>query len=58
VSRTTVTLAARSLQQAGLITYRRAQVTVLDRTGPEEAASKCYAAVRARYERLLPCIAG
>lgn len=56
--RSTVTLAARVLQRAGLIAYRRGQVTVLDRAGLEEAACECYATIRAHYERLLPRAAG
>ena len=52
--RTTVTLAARALQRAGLIAYRRGQVTVLDRRGLETAACECYRTVRQQYERLLP----
>jgi CRP-like cAMP-binding protein len=54
VHRTTLTMAARVLRRAGLIAYRRGQVTVLDRAGLEEACCECYAAVRAHYERLLP----
>ena len=57
LERTTVTLAARALHRAGLIAYRRGQVTVLDRAGLEEASCECYAAIRAHYERLLPQVA-
>jgi CRP-like cAMP-binding protein len=42
-----------SLQQAGLINYRRDVITVLDRRGLEAAACECYRIVRDRYERLL-----
>jgi CRP-like cAMP-binding protein len=42
VRRTTVTLVARALQQAGLIRYRRGQIVILDRAGLEEAACECY----------------
>lgn len=52
--RTTVTLAARVLQRAGLIAYRRGRVTVLDRAGLEETACECYAAIRDHYDRVLP----
>ena len=58
LERTTVTLAARALHRAGLIAYRRGQVTVLDRAGLEEASCECYAAIRAHYERLLPPVEG
>ena len=42
-----------SLQQAGLINYRRDTITVLDRRGLEAAACECYRIVRDRCERLL-----
>jgi CRP-like cAMP-binding protein len=54
VHRTSVTTAALTLQRAGLITYRRGRVTVLDRARLEEASCECYATIRAHYERLLP----
>lgn len=44
--RTTVTLAAGTLQQNGLITYRRGRIRILDRTNLEAAACECYQAVR------------
>jgi CRP-like cAMP-binding protein len=53
VRRAGVTEAAGALQQAGLISYRRGRITVLDRAGLEAAACECYAVVRAHYERLL-----
>lgn len=52
--RTTVTLAARALQRAGLIAYRRGMVMVLDRPGLEAAACECYQTIREQYEQLLP----
>jgi CRP-like cAMP-binding protein len=54
VRRTTVTLVARSLQQAGLIRYQRGQIMIVDRKGLEDAACECYAAVRRQIERSLP----
>jgi CRP-like cAMP-binding protein len=54
VHRPTVTVAARMLQQAGLIRYSRGVVTILDRAGLEHAACECYGIVRRRFERLLP----
>jgi CRP-like cAMP-binding protein len=54
VQRTTVTVAAQVLQRAGLITYRRGQVAILDRAGLQEAACECYAEICEQYERLLP----
>jgi CRP-like cAMP-binding protein len=52
--RTTVTLAARTLQRSRLITYRRGQIRVLNRAGLESAACECYATIREHYDRLLP----
>jgi CRP-like cAMP-binding protein len=40
--RTTVTLAAGSLQRSGLIEYRRGHIRLLDREGLENAACECY----------------
>ncbi|HET7749337.1 MAG TPA: Crp/Fnr family transcriptional regulator [Terriglobales bacterium] len=50
--RTTVTLAAGMLQQAGLIDYTRGQVTIKNRSGLEEAACECYGVVRKEFQRL------
>jgi CRP-like cAMP-binding protein len=53
VRRSTVTVVAGTLQQAGLIHYRRGAIKVLDRLGLEAAACECYRIVRDRCERLL-----
>jgi CRP-like cAMP-binding protein len=53
VTRPSVTVAAGTLQAAGLITYRRGRVTILDRPGLEDASCECYAVVRREYERLM-----
>ena len=45
-NRKSVTLAAQSMQAAGLISYRRGTIQVLDRTGLEKASCECYAIVR------------
>jgi CRP-like cAMP-binding protein len=53
VRRATVTVVANSLQQAGLIQYRRGAINVLDRLGLEAAACECYRIIRDSYERSL-----
>jgi CRP-like cAMP-binding protein len=50
VRRTTVTLVASQLQEAGLIRYRRGLVVVLDRARLEEAACECYRTIRRRTD--------
>jgi CRP-like cAMP-binding protein len=52
-NRKSVTLAARSLQIAGLISYRRGQIKVLDRDGLEKASCECYAVVKERFDAFL-----
>ena len=54
VRRASVTAAAGALQNAGLISYSRGRVTVLDREGLEKAACECYGIIRHEFERLLP----
>ena len=41
-SRPTVTIVARTLQEAGLIKYHRGLVTIVDRKGLEAASCECY----------------
>ncbi len=53
VRRASVTEAVGTLQQAGLIAYRRGKMTVVDRAGLEAAACECYGVIRAEYDRLL-----
>jgi CRP-like cAMP-binding protein len=52
-NRKSVTLAALSLQNAGLISYRRGRIQVLDRLGLEKASCECYAVVRERFDAFL-----
>jgi CRP-like cAMP-binding protein len=52
-NRKSVTLAAQSMQNAGLISYRRGRIQVLDRRGLESASCECYAIVRKRFDAFL-----
>jgi CRP-like cAMP-binding protein len=54
VRREGVTEAAVKLQQAGLISYARGHITVLDRAGLEKRTCECYSVVKREYDRLLP----
>ena len=49
VRRVGITVAASTLQRHGLISYRRGEVSVLDRQGLEAAACSCYASERLAY---------
>jgi CRP-like cAMP-binding protein len=49
--RATVTLSAGVLQAAGLISYRRGRVTIIDRPGLEEVACECYGVIRQVFQR-------
>jgi CRP-like cAMP-binding protein len=57
VRRTTVTLVARSLQEAGLLRYRRGRIEILDRGAMEARACECYGVVRQAIEQYLPAAA-
>ena len=54
VRRTTVTLVARQLEQAGVIKNRRGRIIVMDRKGLEDVACECYAIVRDQMNTALP----
>jgi CRP-like cAMP-binding protein len=54
VRREGVTEGALKLQRAGLISYARGHITVLDRAGLEKRSCECYSVVRKEYGRLLP----
>jgi CRP-like cAMP-binding protein len=54
VRREGVTEAAGQLQKAGLISYQRGRINVLDRAGLEKRTCECYAVVKNEYDRLLP----
>jgi CRP-like cAMP-binding protein len=53
VRREGVTEAAGKLQRAGLISYRRGHISVLDRKGLEAHACECYGVVKKDMNRLL-----
>lgn len=54
VRREGVTEAAGKLQKAGLITYSRGRITIIDRPGLEERVCECYQVVKNESDRLLP----
>jgi CRP-like cAMP-binding protein len=54
VRREGVTEAALKLQRAGLISYARGHIAVLDRPGLEQRTCECYSVVKHEYDRLLP----
>ncbi|PTT18582.1 Crp/Fnr family transcriptional regulator [Acidovorax sp. HMWF029] len=54
VRREGVTEAALKLQRAGLISYARGHINVLDRPGLERRTCECYEVVKKEYDRLLP----
>ena len=53
VRREGVTEAAGSLQRAGVISYSRGRITVLDRPRLEKKVCECYAVVKKEFDRLL-----
>ncbi|WP_426194124.1 Crp/Fnr family transcriptional regulator [Massilia sp. DWR3-1-1] len=57
VRRESITAAAGKLQDDGLITYRRGNITVVDRAGLEEYAGECYKVAKSEYDRLLADVA-
>ncbi|UPT62257.1 MAG: helix-turn-helix domain-containing protein [Hyphomonadaceae bacterium JAD_PAG50586_4] len=52
VRRSTVSIAAGTLQKAGIIRYHHGKITVVDRVGLENAACECYEAVAGEYRAL------
>jgi len=53
VHRPSVSLVAKTFQQAGLIRYVRGSMTILNRSGLEEASCECYRVVRKQFDRML-----
>jgi CRP-like cAMP-binding protein len=58
VRRESVTEAAGSLRDAGVIGYRRGHIAVLQRAGLETRTCECYTVVRTEMDRLLSSAAG
>ena len=56
VRREAITEAALKLQAAGLISYTRGHISVLNRLGLEHRSCECYAVVKKEYDRLLPML--
>jgi CRP-like cAMP-binding protein len=54
VRRTTVNLAVRTLQDAGLIRYRRGEIEIRDRSGLMNQSCSCYRIVRRQLDRIVP----
>nr|MBA3478093.1 winged helix-turn-helix domain-containing protein [Lautropia sp.] len=52
VRREGVAIAAKRLQEAFLIDYRRGRIQIVDRIGLEANACSCYREIRAEYQRL------
>ena len=52
-NRKSITLAAQSMQDAGLISYHRGKMQVLDRPGLEKASCECYEIVKRRFDAFL-----
>ena len=53
VQRTGVSAAAGALQRAGLIQYKRGNVTIIDRAGLEHRSCECYGISKREFDRLL-----
>jgi len=51
--RSGVTIAAATLQQAGLIKYAHGHITILDRPGLEEASCECFNVTSLMYDRIM-----
>lgn len=53
VRRTTVSVEAHAVQQAGLIRYRRGYIKILNRDGLLDCACECYSVIREETDRLM-----
>ena len=53
VRRNAISIVAHALQNAGIISYSRGQIEILDMAALRETSCECHAAIRARQEQLL-----
>ena len=53
VNRTSVTVVAHTLQQAGIIKYTRGKIRITNLEGLRDAACECYETVKSQYQGLL-----
>jgi CRP-like cAMP-binding protein len=56
VHRPGVTIAALSLKEAGIIDYRRGNITICDRAGLEKISCECYKVIKKEYDSYLNAI--
>jgi CRP-like cAMP-binding protein len=54
VRREAITGGASRLQRAGILSYVRGRISVIDRCALEDRACECYAVLKTEYDRLLP----
>jgi CRP-like cAMP-binding protein len=53
VQRTSVTVVAHTLQQAGMVKYARGKIQITNLEGLQEAACECYETIKSHYRGLL-----
>jgi hypothetical protein len=53
VQRSSGTLVARKLQEAGLIRYRRGHIHVIEVEGLQDSCCECYAAINLHFNKLI-----
>jgi len=53
VRRATITEAAGTLQRQGIISYKRGQITILDRVALESRSCGCYLLIKKEFQRLI-----
>jgi DNA-binding transcriptional regulator YhcF (GntR family) len=53
VRRTSVTVVAHTLQQAGMIKYTRGRIKLIDLPALQETACECYQTVKLNYDAFL-----